>query len=233
MVNAADLYTLQEFDLAVDMRKIRLADIEAQLTETEELLSARAAFQEVGEKLRELSATQKELEWETGEIRAKAAVIDKKLYGGTVRQAKELEDLQKDLEALRRHAGAEEDKLLEIMEEVDATHRIWEKAKADLSATQEQWEREQAELISEKAAINTELADLHPRREAQAAEIDGSALSLYEILRTRRQGKAIARVERGMCQGCRITLPMSLVQKARSGLEVVQCVSCERILFMN
>jgi len=233
MVNVADLYTLQEFDLAVDMRKLRLADIEAHLTETEELQATRAAFQEVDQKLRELSASQKELEWETGEIRAKAAVIEKKLYGGTVRQAKELEDLQKDLEALRRHAGAEEDKLLEIMEEVDATQKLWEKAKADIGATQGKWEREQAELLKEQVAINAELADLHPRRQAQAAEIDGSALSLYEILRTRRQGNAIARVERGMCQGCRITLPMSLVQKARSGLEVVQCVSCERILFMN
>jgi len=233
MVNVADLHTLQEFDLAVDTRKLRLADIEAHLTETEELLSARAAFQEVEEKLRELSASQKELEWDTGEIRTKAAAIEKKLYGGTVRQPKELEDLQKDLEALRRQAGAEENKLLEIMLEVDATQKLRDKGKANLGATEEEWTREQAELLKEKAAINTELAELQPRRAAQASEIEGPALSLYEILRTRRQGKAIARVERGMCQGCRITLPMSLVQKARSGLEVVQCVSCERILFMN
>jgi predicted nucleic acid-binding Zn-ribbon protein len=49
----------------------------------------------------------------------------------------------------------------------------------------------------------------------------------------RRQGRAVAKVERGMCGGCRISLPMTVLQKARSGLDVVQCVSCERILYVS
>jgi predicted nucleic acid-binding Zn-ribbon protein len=36
-----------------------------------------------------------------------------------------------------------------------------------------------------------------------------------------------------MCQGCRITLPTSMLQKARAGLGLVQCVSCERILLVS
>jgi predicted nucleic acid-binding Zn-ribbon protein len=43
----------------------------------------------------------------------------------------------------------------------------------------------------------------------------------------------VAHVERGMCKGCRITLPMSVLQKARAGVGLVQCVSCERILLVN
>jgi len=43
----------------------------------------------------------------------------------------------------------------------------------------------------------------------------------------------VVKVERGMCQGCRISLPMSVLQKARSGFDVVQCVSCERILYVS
>jgi len=40
-------------------------------------------------------------------------------------------------------------------------------------------------------------------------------------------------VEQGLCQGCRISLPMSIVQKARAGVGLVQCVSCERILLVS
>jgi predicted nucleic acid-binding Zn-ribbon protein len=43
----------------------------------------------------------------------------------------------------------------------------------------------------------------------------------------------VAVVERGLCQGCRISLPMSVVQKARAGAGLVKCVSCERILLVS
>ena len=63
--------------------------------------------------------------------------------------------------------------------------------------------------------------------------MDLAALSLYRALRERRQATAVAVVERGLCQGCRISLPMSVVQKARAGAGLVQCVSCERILLVS
>jgi predicted nucleic acid-binding Zn-ribbon protein len=36
----------------------------------------------------------------------------------------------------------------------------------------------------------------------------------------------------GACSGCRISLPMNLIQRAR-GDELVQCVNCERILYVT
>ena len=40
-----------------------------------------------------------------------------------------------------------------------------------------------------------------------------------------------ARVEQGICRGCRISLPTTDLQQARSG-KLVQCSSCGRILFL-
>ena len=64
------------------------------------------------------------------------------------------------------------------------------------------------------------------------AATDRVWLNLYSILRERRDGSAVATVERSMCQGCRITLPRNIIQKARNPEELVQCVSCERILVL-
>jgi len=44
---------------------------------------------------------------------------------------------------------------------------------------------------------------------------------------------SVAKVEGGACQGCRISLPMNLLQKARSGNSLVQCSSCERVLYLT
>ena len=76
-----------------------------------------------------------------------------------------------------------------------------------------------------------------PRLDAERGRwtdvIDAPTLGLYERLRSGRQGRAVARVERSICQGCRIGLPSHLVQRVRSGVVLVQCPSCERILVGN
>jgi predicted nucleic acid-binding Zn-ribbon protein len=41
----------------------------------------------------------------------------------------------------------------------------------------------------------------------------------------------MARLDRNLCLGCRISLPVSTVNRARAGAVVVQCPNCERILF--
>ena len=40
------------------------------------------------------------------------------------------------------------------------------------------------------------------------------------------------KVERGMCQGCRLALSTMELQRARSARGVVQCSSCRRILYV-
>jgi len=106
-------------------------------------------------------------------------------------------------------------------------------AEAVLAELEGAWKAEQASLTEEQAALKGEIQDLDAKRSRQLDGMDRAALGLYGALRERRQGAAVAVVERGLCQGCRISLPMSILQKARSGLGLVQCVSCERILLVN
>ncbi|MFC2072406.1 C4-type zinc ribbon domain-containing protein, partial [Chloroflexota bacterium] len=47
----------------------------------------------------------------------------------------------------------------------------------------------------------------------------------------KQKGTAIANVEQGICRGCRILLPITELQRARSS-SLVRCSSCGRILFL-
>ena len=91
-------------------------------------------------------------------------------------------------------------------------------------------EKEAARVKSLFAEKDSEIERLRAIREEQSTAADRAWLSLYDVLRDRRDGSAVATVERGMCQGCRITLPRNIIQKARNPGALVQCVSCERIL---
>jgi predicted nucleic acid-binding Zn-ribbon protein len=233
MTTAAELFALQETDLAIDGAVARLTDVEAELGETEELIEARQQMDQCRERLRPLEERQKELDWEAEEVRGKAAAIEKKLYGGTVGNPKELEDFQADLTSLRGQLSRREDALLEVMLEFDDAEAGLRQAETALAEVEESWKVQQTSLQETQAKLKEEIEGLEGKRARQVDGMDAPALSLYQALRERHQGTAVAVVERGLCQGCRISLPMSVVQKARAGAGLVQCVSCERILLVS
>jgi len=233
MAIAAELHALQEIDLAIDAAQATLAAVEEQLGETEELIAARVAVEEHREALRSLRDSQKDIEWQVDDARSHLAAVESKLYGGTVRNPKELAGLNDDANMLKGQFRRREDELLNHMVGVEEQEVALRQAEAALTELEGRWRAEQADLLSQKERLKTELADLEGQRQEQSRRIDGHVLGLYDLLRERRQGRAVAKVERGMCQGCRISLPMSVLQKARSGFDVVQCVSCERILYVS
>jgi hypothetical protein len=233
MAIAAELYALQEIDSAIDAARATLAAVEEQLGETEELIAARAAVEEHREALRALHESQRDVEYQVDDARSHVAAVEKKLYGGTVRNPKELEGLNDDANMLKGQLRRREDELLSHMMKVEEQETVLRQAEALLKEVDGRWRGEQADLLGQKERLETELAELDSSRGAQAGRIEGRVLALYDLLRDRHQGKAVAKVERGMCQGCRISLPMSVLQKTRSGFDVVQCVSCERILYVS
>ena len=233
MTTAAELFALQETDLAIDGAVARLTEVEGELGETEELIEARQRVDECRERLRPLEERQKGLDWEAEEVRGKAAAIENKLYGGTVRNPKELEDFHADLNSLRGQLSRREDALLEVMLELDDAEAGLRQAEVALAGVEESWKTRQASLQEDRARLKEEIEGLEGKHTRQVDGMDAAALSLYQVLRERRQGTAVAVVERGLCQGCRISLPMSIVQKARAGAGLVQCVSCERILLVS
>ncbi len=233
MAIAAELYALQEIDSAIDVAQTTLAAVEEQLGETEELTSARVAVEEHREALRGLHESQRDVEWQADDARSHLTAVESKLYGGTVRNPKELAGLNDDANMLKGHLQLREDELLNHMVKVEEQEAALRQAEAVLKDVEGRWQREQADLLGQKGRLEAELAELAGSRRGQAGRIDGRVLELYDLLRGRRQGKAVVKVERGMCQGCRISLPMSVLQKARSGFDVVQCVSCERILYVS
>jgi predicted nucleic acid-binding Zn-ribbon protein len=56
-------------------------------------------------------------------------------------------------------------------------------------------------------------------------------LRTYNHIRIAHQGRALAKLDRNLCTGCRISLPTNVVNKARTGNALVQCPNCERILY--
>ena len=201
--------------------------------ESEELIVGRQAVEEARDALADLSKQQRDQEWQVDDLRSRLSDVEGKLYGGSVRNPKELASVQEEANILKGQLRRREDELLDLMVRGEDRQTALREAEESLAEVEGRWRQEQKELASEKEGLEGELAVLEERRGRQSGLVDSRVLALYENLRERRQGMAVAKVERGMCGGCRISLPMTVLQKARSGFDVVQCVSCERILYVS
>ncbi len=233
MTIAADLYALQEIDSAIEAAGASLAAVEEQLGESEELIAGRQAVEEGRNALEGVSRQQRELEWQVDDSRSRVSGVEGKLYGGSVRNPKELASMQEEANILRGQFRRREDELLDLMVRVEERQTALREGEESLAEVEGRWRQDQKELASQKERLEGELAGLEKRRRQQSGLIEAKVLALYDNLWERRQGRAVVKVERGMCGGCRISLPMTVLQKARSGLDVVQCVSCERILYVS
>ncbi len=233
MTISSQLHDLQALDLELRSNEQRRAEITSQLGDSREVARARQRLDALEQRLEEEIKELHSAEWAADDLSTKLAKVDETLYSGRVRNPKELEDFQADLTSLRGQLSRREDTLLEVMLEREDAEAGLRQAEATLAEVEESWKAQQTSLQETQATLKEEIGVLEAKRTGQVDGMDAAALSLYQALRERREGTAVAVVERGLCQGCRISLPISIVQKARAGAGLVKCVSCERILLVS
>jgi hypothetical protein len=230
MTSAADLYALQEIDLQRDARRAIVADVEARLGESDELYEARETVEDSSAALDRLRKRQREFEAQLQDLDAKITPLETKLYDGSVRNPKELTDLQKELDGFKERREKLDEQGLALMESVDAATKALAEARSEVERMEATWQEGQTHLTATKAKAESELKTLDGQRGQRTKGMDLGALGLYEQLRGSKQGRAVSRAERGICQGCHVTLPTHLSQRLRIGRDLVQCPRCERIL---
>ena len=184
------------------------------------------------------SFTEYQLEHKTREldaesVRVKLREVEGKLYGGSVSNTRELKGLEKEGDHLRGQLSELDEQLIEMMVSVDDAGQKLRSLEGRYVEGKAAWKRSQAELAEERKGLEATLGNLEGRRQEMASKVGREELQLYESLRASRAGQAVARVERGLCRGCRMSLPTHQLQRARMGREPVRCNSCGRILYVS
>ncbi len=227
---AKQLYQLQEVDLELESNEQALNQIAGQLGESQAVNRAQAELKLEHQHLKELKREQHSAEWEIDDLITKLATAEEKLYSGSIRNPKELTNLQHEIDGLKTKRDRLEDKALELMDKVELTEASVASLSSQLKRLKAEWQRQQQQLSSRLEQLKTILSDLKHKRQLLLAKIDPQAVEFYHQLK-KQKGTAVAKVEQGICRGCRISLPTIELQRARSG-NLVQCSSCGRILFL-
>lgn len=226
------LYRLQQVDTRIDRARARLDAIQKTLDNDKDLKSAQTRCEEAGgDNIRALHRL-RTAELDAQSLKTKIEQAEASLYGGAIKNPKELQDLQKDVASLKKHLGTLEERQLEAMLLSETAGAELDKAKAELEIVRAQLGSEHKKLIEEQTELTGQLESLGQEREAALTPIATPLLAAYENLRKQKRGAAVANLEDNACASCGTTINASLQQNARSQ-KLAYCPSCGRILFAN
>jgi len=230
MSQSKTLYRLQQLDLDLDTRRSRIREITAVLEQDTELRQAQQAVDAIQKKLRPAETHAADLNLELQTVSTQSTQLSTRLYGGTVSNPKELEDIQdKIAERKRRHAHLENE-LLETMITIEELQESLVKAQKRLHIVEAERATEHKSLTTETKRLKQEIKALKADRQAAADQVSAENMDLYDTLRARKQRIAVAALDGDMCSVCRVGQTSNIVQQVRQDQNLIMCSSCGRIL---
>lgn len=227
------LYRLQQVDRQIDHARAQLDEIRQTLENDAELREALSLVETKQIQDHRAQNEMRNAEAEVDSQKIKIEQVEASLYGGGVKNPKELQDLQKDVVSLKKHLATLEERQLDAMLKAETAESELKIAKTALEGIQARLSSEHGKLIEKQATLIKQLERLAEEREAALAPIESNLLEIYESLRQQKRGVAVAEISDNACASCGTTLNASIQQNARSQNQLVNCTSCGRILFAN
>ncbi len=231
MSTVRQLYQLQLVDTESDEKSRRLALVEASLAGNSDVARAREAVAETEGRLHELRKKLRAQELEIAGLNDKLKANQERLYGGRVRNPRELSSLQQEAAVLQRHRSESEDGQLESMIAIEEQEAELAERQARLGQIEATQREEHAVLEAEKERLTTRLAELEEQRTGLRRHLRAADLAPYDDLRRRQGGTAVALLKRGICQACGVDVPTSMARAVEHGEGIHYCPICNRLLY--
>lgn len=226
-----DLLDLQAIDSEID----RLLHVRQTLPELEEFKSAherRSGLRETSSEqqaaLAETESAVKKAEGELELTEKKRGSEEMRMFAGGL-SAKDLGNLQQEVEMLGRQIETAEDEILGLLDVRDQQEAATAETDAQLETVEAEASRLEAAISTEWSAIDARVAEQQARRPDFLPLIPPDLLDLYEQLRPMKDGVGAVRLIEGICGGCHLSLsPAEQFEVLKE--DPPRCLQCRRIL---
>jgi predicted nucleic acid-binding Zn-ribbon protein len=227
------LLTLQEIDSAVDRLNVRRRALESGdvlVAAREEANASERTFGELSLQRDTMNRDQLRFEHEIDSMSQKIVAEEKRLFDGSIANAKELESIQHEVDGLKKRRSDREDELLVLLELKEELEARMAQAEAATTALRTKVEEMAAASTQELKDVEAELLGRGENRDALTPQLDPELLELYEDLRRTKKGVAAVALVDGVCQGCHEQLSAVEIDRLKRTEDVKRCEHCRRIL---
>jgi predicted nucleic acid-binding Zn-ribbon protein len=229
----ATLFQLQQLDLELDRLTAELQSVQHALQGDNKLQRLRADCKAAQQQLQTALQAQKEAEWALEDANRHLKAQEQRLYDGNVRNAKELQSLQQEVQRLQAQQNRQEELVLEVIDTAESLQEIAKAKALALVQAEQKWQEECSSLKARRDQLESKQAELQTKRARKIADIKPELFERYDAMRRTKQGRAISKVEHNSCQWCRVILTPSELQRIRISAELQTCTNCGRILYYD
>lgn len=153
-----------------------------------------------------------------------------KLYSGAITNVKEINSSNIKLDSLKDIVKKTEDDILSMMEQMDSLRALLEKKSEDLNKKADEFRKMHGTYLANQQKIKTVLAQLPLSRQKILDKLDIDLWNKYQEMK-KRFHDPLAKVEKGICLGCRMGISFNDLRLLKHGENLVHCSNCGRLLF--
>ena len=224
------LIALQALDSAAEALRKRLADMPAaEQAIATALGAARASVDAEKARIQENTQARRALEKDIAGVDTRLARFDD--HKAAVKTNHEYTALLHEISTAKAEKDAIEERLLVLMEEGDTLAAGLKTAERALTEEEDRGRKAKAALETDRGQIDKELTHLSSERARESREVDTAMLSKYSQLLKQRKGIAVSKMTGDICDACHVRLRPHVTQQVRRNDAIVQCDSCQRILY--
>ena len=224
------LIRLQALDTeAAEARKAQTTIPETQKALDQKLEGARSAVAAAKDAQAVNQADRRALEKDLAVLNTRLSRYKDQLM--EVKTNREYTAMQHEIETAQGEVKRLEDQMLEKMLEADELAAGLKGAEGALKVAEQQIVKERASLDVQLAEAGTTLERTLADRTALVAELPAPVVATYETLARGRKGMAVVAAKDERCSQCQVRLRPQVFVQVRLNSGIVQCDSCQRILY--
>lgn len=181
-----------------------------------------------------LAANQKDRKKLEGDIlvhQQKISKLKEQMLGAKTNE--QYKAFQHEIEFVEKEIRKAEDRILDLMTESEPLDANVKKAEVALKQEKVVVEEEKGRA-RKRTAEDQGFLDQHRTQRAEVVvKLPKATVTVYDHIRVKQGGIAIAEVINSRCQACQITIRPQYMQDLRKGTELMRCEQCGRFLYVN
>lgn len=167
-------------------------------------------------------------------LKEKIGRANDELYSGNTANVKELEAAQKNIDRIKEKVEESEEHALKMMEDLDNNEKIFNELVEVLEKKKKEFRQLHKFYNDKKLELASALEEAAANKEALSKTIEPGLIEKYRLQGGNySDGKAIARLNNGVCSGCHMTVSFDLRKQAKSKDLIITCDNCGRFLVVD
>ncbi len=203
-------------------------EVLGKFAERDRLRGLREARRNLATTLKHERATSSDLQWELEDVELRLRTVEESERDGPSDPL-----AARELMVLRERAAQLEEQVLRQFERIAEIEQLLGEQEQTIEGQAHAWAEQEPLLQAQIERLGQALEALQGQRQQVAAQLQPSALELYDDLQRRHRGTALAPIRNRQCGACRARLPAAVFDLLAMPDPLVRCPRCGRVLYTS